>query len=75
MQYIGGTGNTVPFSEAPSAVLKARDLIDSRMTSVLEAESKNPYRFNEVLSAAYMEEQSMSVRARWCHWWDVGLGC
>ncbi|KAI0744219.1 hypothetical protein C8Q80DRAFT_885446 [Daedaleopsis nitida] len=62
-QYIGGTGNTVPFDAAPSAVIKARDLIHSRMMSVMKAESSNPYRFNEVLSAAYMEEQSMSFHS------------
>ena len=59
-QYVGGTADTVPFDGAPSAVVKARDLIQSRMTSVLQAESQ-PYRFNEVLSAAYMEKQSMAV--------------
>ena len=62
LQYIGGTANTVPFDMAPSAVVAARDLIHSRMMSVFAAESKKPYQFNEVLSAAYMEQQSMSVR-------------
>lgn len=59
-QYVGGTANTVPFDGAPSAVVKARELIQSRMMSVMQAESQ-PYRFNEVLSAAYMEEQRMAV--------------
>ncbi|RDX42081.1 hypothetical protein OH76DRAFT_1363459 [Lentinus brumalis] len=57
--YVGGTAHTVPFDAAPSAVVKARDLIQSRMMSIMQAESQ-PYHFNEVLSAAYMEEQSMS---------------
>lgn len=61
IQYVGGTARTVPFNAAPSAVVKARDLIQSRMMSIMCGESK-PYVFNEVLSAAYMEEQSMSVR-------------
>ncbi|TBU33626.1 hypothetical protein BD311DRAFT_651774 [Dichomitus squalens] len=58
-QYVGGTADTVPFDVAPSAVVKARDLIQSRMMSIIQAENQ-PYRFNEVLSAAYMEEQSMA---------------
>lgn len=60
-QYVGGTANTVPFEGAPSAVVKARDLIHARMTSVIQAE-RQPYHFNEVLSAAYMEKQKMAVR-------------
>ncbi|EIW63566.1 uncharacterized protein TRAVEDRAFT_161894 [Trametes versicolor FP-101664 SS1] len=59
MQYVGGTDNTVPFDGAPSAVVKARDLIHSRMLSVMQAES-GQYCFNEVLSAAYMEKQKMA---------------
>lgn len=62
MQYVGGTDNTVPFDGAPSAVVKARDLIHSRMLSVMQAES-GQYCFNEVLSAAYMEKQKMAVRS------------
>ncbi|KAH9859075.1 hypothetical protein C2E23DRAFT_718154 [Lenzites betulinus] len=58
-QYVGGTANTVPFEGAPSAVVKARDLIQARMTSVIQAE-RQPYHFNEVLSAAYMEKQKMA---------------
>ncbi|KAI1795659.1 hypothetical protein LXA43DRAFT_731491 [Ganoderma leucocontextum] len=61
-QYVGGTANTIPFDGAPSAVIKARDLIQSRMMSVMQAESQ-PYRFNEVLSAAYMEEQRMAFHS------------
>ncbi|KAI0369686.1 hypothetical protein BV20DRAFT_945550 [Pilatotrama ljubarskyi] len=58
-QYVGGTANTVPFEGAPSAVVKARDLIQARMASVMQAES-GQYCFNEVLSAAYMEKQKMA---------------
>ncbi|EJF65534.1 hypothetical protein BD309DRAFT_1050715 [Dichomitus squalens] len=61
-QYVGGTADTVPFDVAPSAVVKARDLIQSRMMSIMQAENQ-PYRFNEVLSAAYMEEQSMAFHS------------
>ncbi|KAI0630126.1 hypothetical protein C8Q77DRAFT_243759 [Trametes polyzona] len=61
-QYVGGTANTVPFEGAPSAVVKARDLIQSRMASVMQAEA-GQYHFNEVLSAAYMEKQKMAVGA------------
>ncbi|KAM5540197.1 hypothetical protein V8D89_006016 [Ganoderma adspersum] len=61
-QYVGGTANTIPFDGAPSAVVKARDLIQSRMMGVMQAESQ-PYRFNEVLSAAYMEEQRMAFHS------------
>ena len=60
-QYVGGTANTVPFNAAPSAVMKARDLIQDRMNSVIQAE-QSQYTFNEVLSAAYMEKQKMAVR-------------
>ncbi|KAI8993885.1 hypothetical protein BD414DRAFT_480733 [Trametes punicea] len=61
-QYVGGTANTVPFDSAPSAVVKARDLIQERMTSVLPADS-GEYVFNEVLSAAYMEKQKMAFHS------------
>ncbi|PIL35901.1 hypothetical protein GSI_01561 [Ganoderma sinense ZZ0214-1] len=61
-QYVGGTANTIPFDGAPSAVVKARNLIQSRMMSVMQAESQ-PYHFNEVLSAAYMEEQRMAFHS------------
>ena len=50
----------MPFDGAPSAVVKARELIQSRMAAVFQAEG-TPYSFNEVLSAAYMEQQKMAV--------------
>ncbi|TFK68699.1 hypothetical protein BDN72DRAFT_768985 [Pluteus cervinus] len=55
-QYVGGTANTLPFSKAPSAVLSARKLIQTRIEAAL-AQSVD---FNEVLSAAYMERQRMA---------------
>ncbi|RDB24732.1 hypothetical protein Hypma_007651 [Hypsizygus marmoreus] len=58
-QYVGGTANTVPFSEAPSAVVNARDLIQTRIYQALEISSD----FNEVLSAAYMERQKMAFHS------------
>lgn len=57
IQYVGGDENTVPFSEAPSAVVRARDMIHRRMQ---QASLQVPG-FNEVLSAAYMEKQKMAV--------------
>ena len=73
-QYVGGTANTIPFDGAPSAVIKARDLIQSRMMGVMPAESQ-PYRFNEVLSAAYMEEQKMAVSAMSLVLSSLRVGC
>jgi len=57
--YVGGTDNTVPFDKAPSAVMKARDLIQERMLQALGLRSE----FNEVLSAAYMERQKMAFHS------------
>lgn len=56
-QYVGGTDSTVPFSQAPTAVLRALDLIRTRAQAVLGTKPN----FNEVLSAAYMERQKMAV--------------
>ncbi|KAI0335001.1 hypothetical protein GY45DRAFT_1420691 [Cubamyces sp. BRFM 1775] len=61
-QYVGGTANTVPFDAAPTAVVKARNLIQERMNSVIQAE-QTQYTFNEVLSAAYMEKQKMAFHS------------
>ena len=44
-QYVGGTANTVPFENAPGAVVKARALIQKR---VQEALGKH-IEFNEIL--------------------------
>ncbi|KZT10706.1 uncharacterized protein LAESUDRAFT_721073 [Laetiporus sulphureus 93-53] len=65
-QYVGGTDHTVPWEHAPSAVCKARDLINQRIKEALNDE----YGFNEVLSAAYMEKQSMAFHTDN----EVGLG-
>ncbi|KAI0075119.1 hypothetical protein K474DRAFT_1646966 [Panus rudis PR-1116 ss-1] len=58
-QYVGGTDNTVPFDNAPTAVLSALDLIKLRMRQALNFD----YSFNEVLSAAYMEKQRMAFHS------------
>ncbi|KAF7305098.1 2OG-FeII-Oxy-2 domain-containing protein [Mycena kentingensis (nom. inval.)] len=55
-RYVGGTDNTVPFDRAPSAVIRARDLIQKRVAEALS----EPVFFNEILSAAYMEQQEMN---------------
>ncbi|KAJ7509581.1 hypothetical protein B0H11DRAFT_1252644 [Mycena galericulata] len=57
--YVGGADNTVPFDRAPSAVLQARNLIEKRMHEALGKE----YKFNEILSAAYMEQQKMAFHS------------
>ncbi|KAJ7806477.1 hypothetical protein B0H14DRAFT_3484068 [Mycena olivaceomarginata] len=56
-QYVGGSSNTVPFVEAPSAVVGTRSLIETRVAAALE----KAYSFNELLSVAYLEAQSMAV--------------
>lgn len=56
-QYVGGTDNTVPLDGAPSAVRGALSMIEQRMQDFLGMSST----FNEVLSAAYMEKQTMAV--------------
>ncbi|KAF8639503.1 hypothetical protein AX17_001408 [Amanita inopinata Kibby_2008] len=58
-QYVGGTENTLPFDQAPSAVLNARKLIESCVSKALNQSSE----FNEVLSAAYMERQRMAFHS------------
>ena len=59
VKYVGGTDNTVPFTEAPACVRKALDLIKER--AYLGLQLDEPFNFNEVLSAAYLERQKMSV--------------
>lgn len=56
-QYVGGTGQTVPFCDAPDCVRRALALIKERVSLALCTDIP----FNEVLSAAYMERQKMSV--------------
>ncbi|KAJ7352130.1 hypothetical protein DFH08DRAFT_858004 [Mycena albidolilacea] len=58
-QYVGGTDNTVPFDRAPPAVIQARNLIEKRIEEALGF----PHKFNEVLSAAYMEQQKMAFHS------------
>ena len=58
-QYVGGAANTVPMSEAPDAVRRAREYIQMRISQALERKEE----FNEVLSAAYLERQRMAVSA------------
>ncbi|KAJ7486451.1 hypothetical protein FB451DRAFT_1026144 [Mycena latifolia] len=57
--YVGGTDNTVPFDRAPPAVIQARELIEKRILEALGV----PHKFNEVLSAAYMEQQKMAFHS------------
>ncbi|KAJ6590248.1 hypothetical protein B0H10DRAFT_806878 [Mycena sp. CBHHK59/15] len=57
--YVGGTDNTVPFDRAPGAVVQARQLIEKRIHEALRVQ----YVFNEVLSAAYMEQQKMAFHS------------
>ncbi|KAF9227346.1 hypothetical protein BS17DRAFT_775348 [Gyrodon lividus] len=58
-QYVGGTGNTIPFDEAPDCVRRALALIKERSRLALGADIP----FNEILSAAYMERQKMSFHS------------
>ncbi|KAF7793923.1 hypothetical protein EIP86_005045 [Pleurotus ostreatoroseus] len=58
-KYVGGDANTVPFDRAPSAVVQALELIKQRM----EEAELSEVGFNEVLSAAYMEEQRMAFHS------------
>ena len=56
-QFVSGAPNTVPFAEAASAVRMARELIEQRAREALHLRTS----FNEILSAAYVERQAMSV--------------
>ncbi|KAH7925520.1 hypothetical protein BV22DRAFT_1033889 [Leucogyrophana mollusca] len=58
-QYVGGTGNTVSFDEAPSCICQALGLIQDRARLALGRRIP----FNEILSAAYMERQKMSFHS------------
>ncbi|KAJ7429975.1 hypothetical protein B0H11DRAFT_2399335 [Mycena galericulata] len=51
-RYISGSSKTVPFDEAPSAVIDAHRLICNRVEAALQ---KN-INFNEVLSVAYLDK-------------------
>ncbi|XP_006460754.1 hypothetical protein AGABI2DRAFT_117682 [Agaricus bisporus var. bisporus H97] len=65
-QYVGGTENTLPFDKVPNAVVRARDLIQTRVKQALGRDET----FNEVLSAAYMERQKMAFHTDD----EIGLG-
>ncbi|KAF8844298.1 hypothetical protein BDN67DRAFT_963043 [Paxillus ammoniavirescens] len=58
-QYVGGTGNTIPFDEAPDCIRRALALIKERSSLALGTDVP----FNEVLSAAYMERQKMAFHS------------
>ncbi|KAJ7501989.1 hypothetical protein B0H11DRAFT_1713042, partial [Mycena galericulata] len=58
-QYVGGSGQTVPFEEASSAVLDARHLIETRVAAAVGT----LHCFNEVLSVAYLEKQKMAYHS------------
>ncbi|KAF8556398.1 hypothetical protein OG21DRAFT_1483158 [Imleria badia] len=58
-QYVGGSGHTVPFRDAPDCVRRALALIKERSSLALRTDIP----FNEVLSAAYMERQKMSFHS------------
>ncbi|KAH0827875.1 hypothetical protein J3R83DRAFT_3502 [Lanmaoa asiatica] len=57
--YVGGSGHTVPFREAPDCVRRALALIKERSSIALRTDIP----FNEILSAAYMERQKMSFHS------------
>ncbi|KAI5123916.1 hypothetical protein M0805_006334 [Coniferiporia weirii] len=54
-KYIVGTNTTVPFEQAPKSVNGALQLIKDRASLVVDEDAN----FNEILTAAYMEEQRM----------------
>ncbi|KAK0495928.1 hypothetical protein EDD18DRAFT_1074824 [Armillaria luteobubalina] len=56
--YVAGTENTVPWDQAPSAVVDARALMQHRIKMALGDTCESE--FNEVLSAAYMQKQKMA---------------
>lgn len=56
-QYVGGAERTTPMEAGSKAVLCALALIKNRIATTLGKEVP----FNEVLSAAYMEKQKMTV--------------
>ncbi|KAF9793414.1 hypothetical protein BJ322DRAFT_996426 [Thelephora terrestris] len=54
-QYVGAADKTLPFDQCPPCVLQALELIRTRAAIML---GERPP-FNELLTAAYMEKQSM----------------
>ncbi|KAJ7470891.1 hypothetical protein FB451DRAFT_1472612 [Mycena latifolia] len=57
--YVGGSDQTVPLAQAPSAVVDAHKLITTRLGAALGQK----YEFNEVLSVAYLEKQKMAFHS------------
>lgn len=55
LQYVGAADKTLPFDECPPCVLRALELVRARAAMM----SGEPPAFNELLTAAYMEKQSM----------------
>ncbi|KAJ7815108.1 hypothetical protein B0H14DRAFT_2603723 [Mycena olivaceomarginata] len=64
--YVAGSGQTIPLNDAPSAVGDAHHLIESRVAIALG----QPCIFNEVLSVAYLDAQSMAFHSDN----EIGLG-
>ncbi|KAJ7152873.1 hypothetical protein C8R46DRAFT_1228435 [Mycena filopes] len=60
-QYVGGSAQTVPLQDACPAVQAAHRLIETRVASALGAAPPHP--FNELLSVAYLEKQSMAYHS------------
>ncbi|KAJ7884819.1 hypothetical protein B0H14DRAFT_3740903 [Mycena olivaceomarginata] len=64
--YVAGSSQTIPLNDAPSAVGDAHHLIESRVAAALG----QPCIFNEVLSVAYLDAQSMAFHSDN----EIGLG-
>ncbi|KAJ7786961.1 hypothetical protein B0H14DRAFT_2956129 [Mycena olivaceomarginata] len=64
--YVAGNGQTIPLNDAPSAVGDAHHLIESRVAVALGQLCI----FNEVLSVAYLDAQSMAFHSDN----EIGLG-
>ncbi|KAA1473949.1 hypothetical protein DENSPDRAFT_780878 [Dentipellis sp. KUC8613] len=59
LQYVGGADRTEPLETGPPAVLRALRLVGRRVKQLLGLDAH----FNEVLSAAYMEQQRMAFHS------------
>jgi hypothetical protein len=57
-QYVGGANSTITLEDGSSAVRAALELVRRRIRVTINKDVP----FNEVLSAAYMEQQKMAVR-------------
>lgn len=65
-QYIGGAERTTPLEHGAEPVMGALRLIQHRIETTLGKRVD----FNEVLSAAYMEKQKMTVSSFHVFWQD-----